>query len=73
MWRLVHSLALLVVAVGAPALGEDARYELFPEQSVRRAASHWVSSAYVLDKKANQFWSCTARYDFDDKEANKVD
>ena len=49
------------------------RYELFPEQSVRRGSNHWVSSAYVIDKSANQFWVCTARYNFDAQQANNGD
>jgi hypothetical protein len=32
-----------------------------------------VSSAYVIDKKANQFWICTARYNFQDLTANNGD
>lgn len=55
------------------ALAQGARYELFPEQSVRRASNHWVSSAYVLDKRDNRFWICTARYNFDSEEANNGD
>jgi hypothetical protein len=29
-----------------------------------------VASAYVIDKKVNQFWICTARYNFQDLTAN---
>jgi hypothetical protein len=29
-----------------------------------------VASAYVIDKKANQFWICTARYQLQDLTAN---
>lgn len=60
---------LMMLASGAAA-APGARYELFPEQSVRRAGAQWVSSAYVLDKTANQFWVCTARYNSESGEAN---
>ena len=32
-----------------------------------------MSLAYVIDKKANQFWICTARYNFQDLTANNGD
>jgi hypothetical protein len=32
-----------------------------------------VATAYVIDKKANQFWICTARYNFQDLTANNGD
>jgi hypothetical protein len=32
-----------------------------------------VASAYVIDKKANQFWVCTVRYNFTDQTVNNGD
>jgi hypothetical protein len=32
-----------------------------------------VASAYVIDKKANQFWICTVRYHYLDLTANNGD
>jgi hypothetical protein len=65
----------LVVTAGAVAQEAryEARYELFPEPIVNRMATHWVSSAYVLDKTDNRFWICTVRYNFDSQEANNGD
>jgi hypothetical protein len=62
---------LSILAMGSPVLAQGARYELFPEPEVRRTPTNLVNSAYVLDKKENQFWVCTARYDFSSKEDNK--
>jgi ubiquitin-hydrolase Zn-finger-containing protein len=42
----------------------------FPEPDVRQTSSNRVASAYVIDKKVNQFWICTARYNFQDLTAN---
>jgi hypothetical protein len=36
-------------------------------------SSNRVASAYVIDKKANQFWICTVRYDYQDLTANNGD
>jgi hypothetical protein len=49
------------------------RYALVPEPDVRQNSSNRVASAYVSDKKANQFWICTARYNFQDLTANNGD
>jgi hypothetical protein len=54
------------------------RYELVPEPDVRQVPSNQalfnrVASAYVIDKKANQFWICTARYNYKDLTANNGD
>jgi hypothetical protein len=56
-------LAFLLLAE-SPAFAQTVRYELFPEPDVRQAATNRTASAYVVDKKVNQFWICTARYDF---------
>jgi hypothetical protein len=45
---------------GSPALAEPVRYELFPEPDVRQNATNRSASAYVVDKKNNQLWTCTA-------------
>jgi hypothetical protein len=37
---------------------------------VQRSPTNLVNSAYVVDNKENQFWLCTARYDFSSKENN---
>ena len=63
------SIALAIIA-GSPALAQGSRYELVPEPDVRQTSTNRVASAYVIDKKANQFWSCTARYNFQDLTAN---
>jgi hypothetical protein len=70
--RITCAVALLAL-VAAAARAEVGRFDIFPEQSVRRSSNHWVSSAYVVDKKGNQFWVCTARYDFESSEANNGD
>jgi hypothetical protein len=65
-------LALLLLAE-SPAFSQTVRYELFPEPDVRQTATNRTASAYVVDKKVNQFWICTTRYDFRDLTANNVD
>src|ERR1700692_4683404 len=57
----------------APASAKGGRYELVPEPDVRQTSTNRVTSAYVIDKKANQFWICTARYNFQDLTANNGD
>ena len=57
------SLAFLLLAE-SPAFAQTVRYELFPEPDVRQAATNRTASAYVVDKKVNQFWICAARYEF---------
>ena len=65
---------ILAFLAGAPALAEPgARYEIYPEPSVRRGGNHWVSSAYVLDKGGNRFFVCTARYQFETGDKNNGD
>ena len=60
---LVLVLAFLLLAE-TPAFAQTVRYELFPEPDVRQAATNRTASAYVVDKKVNQFWICAARYEF---------
>src|SRR3982074_1014386 len=62
-------LALLLLAE-SPAFSQTVRYELFPEPEVRQTATNRTASAYVIDKKNNQFWMCTARYNYRDLTAN---
>ena len=73
--RLGTMCIVLAILVGSPAIAQAGRYELFPEPDVRPASSaeNRVASAYVIDKKANQFWICTALYDFRDLSANNGD
>ena len=59
----IYGIAFLLLAE-SPALAQTVRYELFPEPDVRQTATNRTASAYVVDKKVNQFWICTARYDF---------
>src|ERR1700675_685182 len=63
----------LVILAGSPVLAHAGRYELVPEPDVRQPSTNRVASAYVIDKKANQFWICTARYNFQDLTANNGD
>ena len=64
---------IILLLAGSPAFAQTVRYELFPEPDVRRNATNRVASAYVVDKKDNQFWICTARYTFRDLTANNGD
>ena len=66
-------LTLILLLAGPPALAQAGRYELFPEPDVRQNATNRTASAYVVDKKSNHFWICTARYDFRDLSANNGD
>ena len=61
----------LFLATGSSVQAQSSRYELFPEPDVRKTPTNLVNSAYVVDKKDNQFWICTARYDFPSKDVNK--
>jgi hypothetical protein len=63
----------LAMLAGSPAVAQAGRYELVPEPDVRQTSSSRVTSAYVIDKKANQFWICTVRYNFQDLSANNGD
>lgn len=61
-----------IFALGGNAFAQS-RYDIFPEPDVRSTGTNWINTAYVVDKKDNQFWVCTARYQFTSKEANKGD
>jgi hypothetical protein len=64
---------VFLLHTGSPVFAQTARYELFPEPDVRQTATNRSASAYVVDKKNNQFWICTARYNFRDLTANSGD
>ena len=64
---------VFLLVTGSSALAQTARYELFPEPHVRQNATNRSASAYVVDKKNNQFWICTARYNFRDLTYNSGD
>jgi hypothetical protein len=68
----ILAFALLLLR-GSETLAQPVRYELFPEPDVRQTATNRTAAAYIVDKKDNQFWICTARYDFRDLTANKGD
>ena len=59
----ILAVALLLLR-GSETLAQPVGYELFPEPDVRQTATNRTASAYVVDKKVNQFWISTARYDF---------
>jgi hypothetical protein len=72
----LHSFFGAVLFAGAVHSAEaapGARFEIFPEQMVQRSSNHWVSTAYVIDKTANRFWVCAARFNFDSEAANAGD
>jgi hypothetical protein len=71
--RLGATCIALVILVGSPVFAQAGRYELVPEPDVRQTSSNRTTSAYVIDKTANQFWICTARYNFQDLTANNGD
>jgi len=71
--RLGTACIALAIVAGSPAFAQGGRYELVPEPDVRQTSTKRVTSAYVIDKKANQFWICTARYNFQDLTANNGD
>ena len=61
----------LAIAVASPAFAQGSmRYELFPEPDVTSNTTYRVATAYVVDKKENQFWICSARYNYRDLTAN---
>jgi hypothetical protein len=72
MWFGTMCIALAIL-VASPGLAHAGRYELIPEPDVRQSSTNRVASAYVIDKKASQFWICTARYNFQDLTANNGD
>ena len=63
----------LAILAASPVLAHAGRYELIPEPDVRQSSTNRVASAYVIDKRASQFWICTARYNFQDLTANNGD
>jgi hypothetical protein len=63
----------LAILAASPVFAHAGRYELIPESDVRQSSTNRVASAYVIDKKANQFWICTARYNFQDLTTNNGD
>jgi hypothetical protein len=63
----------LAVLAASPVLAHAGRYELIPEPDVRQSSTNRVASAYVIDKRASQFWICTVRYNFQDLTANNGD
>lgn len=61
----------LAIAAASPAFARgNMRYELFPEPDVRSNATNWTATAYVVDMKEHQFWTCSARYNYRDLTAN---
>ena len=61
----------LAIGITSPAFaGGSVRYELFPEPDVRSNTTYRTATAYVVDKKENQFWTCSARYNYQDLTAN---
>jgi hypothetical protein len=73
MRRLGRIFITIAIVAGSPAFALAGRYELVPEPDVRQTSTNRVASAYVIDKKANQFWICTARYNFQDLTSNNGD
>ena len=63
----------LAIVTASPIVSHAGRYELIPEPDVRQVSTNRVASAFVIDKKASQFWICTARYNFQDLTANNGD
>jgi hypothetical protein len=59
----------LAFAAALPAVAQGMRYELFPEPDVGRTASNRTATAYVVDKRENQFWS-SVRCNYRDLTAN---
>lgn len=71
--RLGTMFIALAMLAGSPAFAQAGRYKLIPEPDVRQTSSNRGASAYVIDKKLNQFWICTARFNFQDFTANNGD
>src|SRR6202021_2319122 len=63
----------LAILAASPVLAHAGRYELVPEPDVRQSSTNRVASAYVIAKKASQFWIATGRYNFQDLTANNGD
>jgi hypothetical protein len=60
----------LAFVAAPPAVAQGMRYELFPEPDVEGTASYRTATAYVVDKRENQFWVCSVRYNYRDLTAN---
>jgi hypothetical protein len=58
------------ILAASQAVAEGMRFELFPEPDVRAGSPNRTATAYVVDKKENQFWTCTVRYNYSDLTAN---
>ncbi len=69
MSRKILCIVLAIIAE-APALARAGRFDLVPEPDVRQTTTNRVTSAYVVDKKASEFWICTVRYQYRDLTAN---
>jgi hypothetical protein len=62
---------VLAIFIASPAFAQGSmRYELFPEPDVKSNTTYRTASAYVVDKKENQFWVCSVRYNYRDLAAN---
>ena len=61
---------VFALTAAPPVVAQGMRYELFPEPDVGGAASYRTANAYVVDKKENRFWVCSARYSYRDLTAN---
>ena len=71
MRRLMQGIVIfLAFAAALPAVAQGMRYELFPEPDVGGTASNRTANAYVVDKRENQFWTCSVRYNYRDLTAN---
>ena len=72
MRKMMQGIAtFFAIAVASPAFAQGSvRYELLPEPDVKSNTSYRTATAYVVDKKENQFFVCSARYDYRDLAAN---
>ncbi len=72
MPQMMHGIAVfLAIGITSPVFaGGSVRYELFPEPDVMSNTTYRTATAYVVDKKENQFWVCSARYNYRDLTAN---
>ena len=71
MRSMMQGIAIVFALTAAPpVVAQGIRYELFPEPDVGVTASNRTATAYVVDKKENQFWVCSARYSYRDLTAN---
>jgi hypothetical protein len=68
--RLAMACAAVLMAAHGSAVAAGARYELYPDPVITWSLDHRASTAYVIDKQANQFWECTARYSYESERDN---